>query len=71
MEYVKCNEKAFQKSKKKYPNDLTKFGPYADKLTMKCEREIREKYGLSNDQEFQIFEEGRKKGWPMPDIYDF
>jgi hypothetical protein len=72
IELVETEDKATRDADEKYPivatgtmEDLKKNANYNDERLKKYESEIREKYGLTEEQESEISLEGLLNNWPM------
>lgn len=65
-EAVQAEDRAVREAERKYHNDFSTQIDYERKLKAKYEKELAEKYGLTEKHIFKISVEGIKKNWPMP-----
>lgn len=79
-ELVKAEDRATRKANQKYPIDMNCVSPeqakanvepngeMATRLTEKFTREVREKYGISEETADEITAEAFQENWPMPEM---
>ena len=80
-ELVRCEDKGDVRSAKYYdPNCeacpeyretedwMAEMGEKMDEIIKACEAEVRQEYGITEDQEDEISIEGMEESWPMPEM---
>lgn len=63
-EISRSQEKSRQIATQKYPNDIMKKIDHMTELDKKYEKEIRDKYNITDDQKANILGEGVSNNWP-------
>ena len=63
---VACEDKGFNESMEKYPEDFKKSAEYARKVQKECDIKVYKEYSIDKKTAGGISVEGVTKGWPMP-----
>ncbi len=67
-ELVGAEDKAMDEAMAKYPDDFDKQIPIERELTSKYKGQVRQKYGITQDQQKKIEIEGTEQYWEMPSL---